>query len=100
MNDRKQLPLTIHTRRPSAKSSTPNLVIGPSEKRRPDKELESIVDRLAEISALVARLDQTIGSDNKALVHEVAGEITRHAQNLDPTINGREGSRIVVLLAK
>jgi hypothetical protein len=99
MNDRKQPRLSIDTRRPSAKSSASNLIIGPSEKRRPDKELESIVDRLAENGALVARLDQTIGSANAALVDEVKGEITRHAESRS-TINGREGSRIVILLAK
>ncbi len=62
-------------------------------KSRTEKELEPIAIRVAENAA-------ACGSENRDLVGEVMAEVTRYAQELDPTIIFQEGTTIVVILAK
>jgi len=46
------------------------------------------------------RFRAACGSENRDLVGEVMAEVTRYAQELDPTIIFQEGTTIVVILAK
>jgi hypothetical protein len=67
---------------------------------RTEKELEPIAARVAENAALMQRFRASLGSENRDLVREVNGEVTRYAQELDPTITFDEGTTIVVALLK
>jgi hypothetical protein len=69
-------------------------------KSRTEKELEPIAIRVAENAALMQRFRASLGSENRDLVREVNGEVTRYAQELDPTITFDEGTTIVVALLK
>jgi hypothetical protein len=69
-------------------------------KSRTEKELEPIAIRVAENAALMQRFRAACGSENRDLVGEVMAEVTRYAQELDPTIIFQEGTTIVVILAK
>jgi len=69
-------------------------------KSRTEKELEPIAIRVAENTALMQRFRAACGSENRDLVGEVMAEVTRYAQELDPTIIFQEGTTIVVILAK
>jgi hypothetical protein len=69
-------------------------------KSRTEKELEPIAIRVAENAVLMQRFRAACGSENRDLVREVMAEVTRYAQELDPTIIFQEGTTIVVILAK
>jgi hypothetical protein len=69
-------------------------------KSRTEKELEPIAVRVAENAALMQRFRAACGSENRDLVGEVMAEVTRYAQELDPTIIFQEGTTISVILAK
>jgi hypothetical protein len=69
-------------------------------KSRTEKELEPIASRVAENAALMQRFRAAVGSENRDLAGEVMGEVTRYAQELDPTISFDEGTTIVVALLK
>jgi hypothetical protein len=70
------------------------------ERSRTKKELEPIAIRVADNAALMQRFRAACGSENRDLVREVTLAITRHAQELDPTITFHEGTTIVVILAE
>jgi hypothetical protein len=69
-------------------------------KSRTEKELEPIAIRVAENAALMQRFRAACGSENRELAGEVMTEITRYAQELDPTITYHEATMIIVVLAK
>jgi hypothetical protein len=70
------------------------------QRSRTEKELEPIAIRVAENAALMQRFRGAVGSENRELARDVRHEVTRYAQQLDPTITYDEGTTIVVALLK
>jgi hypothetical protein len=70
----------------------------PSKPMRTQEELTPIALQVAENLVLMRQFQAAIGSEDKQLAGEVVDQITRHAQSLDSSITGPEGTRIVVIL--
>jgi hypothetical protein len=68
------------------------------KKWRSQAELEPLARRISENGELMSRLRAAAGSENENLAREIAHDITKYAQSLDPTIGTPEGTRIVLIL--
>jgi hypothetical protein len=96
MSEEKKLKATINI--PAFKPAQHQQPLKPSSPMRTQKELTPLAHSIAQNDAIMRRFRAVIGSEDKTRATEMIDEITKFAQNLDPSITTAEGTRIVVIL--